>query len=421
MLTPSRIFAAYWLALIAAALIFYPGSLLSWGTIRLILLMVGAFTLGVLIAGHGGSGGKTPAKTGPSVDTSKRRLLVGMVRLGVLCNVLAAVLALRSHGFAVTQVLSLPGLLSTANSVTVARYSGAGGSLFVPPLLGIGYAAALVSPTLRFYGAGWLTVLAPVLSSLAFAAVTTERLGLLISAALTAGSLISNSVVATGSAPRLSKRIVAGALVAGLTLGAAFTSVAFIRVGRIDPQIADVIYQKQKVYALGSLPAFSEWLERNNATPVQGVRPGWGTSTLAGVEYVTGRSREATRAYDEFEMIDSQGSRSNVYTVFRGLIMDFGVAGAILLLALAGFVFGRVFRRVQITRSLPWAAVLACFYAVILLTNTMAITSFTNVIGAMVLGVATLAWRSPGRARENGTQRLGSPPPPRTKRRRLLT
>jgi oligosaccharide repeat unit polymerase len=360
-----------------------------------ILLAVGVFTLGVTVAsarstfGHPSAsrGAEPTAWSGPS-----RRIIVRLVYMGVICNLAAAIFALRSHGFGIGQVLSVEGLLSTGNTVTIARYSGERGSQLVSPLLAVGYAAALVSPFLRRGSVNWPLVLAPACSSLAYAAVTTQRLGLLISVAFTAGGLIASNVLSDGQVPRMSRRAIAGVLVSAMALAVAFTGVAFIRVGRVDATTAETIFRKQQVYALGSLPAFSQWLRRVDGPESGDAGLGWGTASVAGVEYITGQSRLAARAYDEFEVIDSRGASSNVYTIFRGIILDFGWAGGVLVIGLLGFAFGRVYRRVQWDRSAAWAGILGSGYATILLSNTMAVTSFSNVVLAMVIGVAALGW-----------------------------
>lgn len=51
----------------------------------------------------------------------------------------------------------------------------------------------------------------------------------------------------------------------------------------------------------------------------------------------------------------------NVYTMYRGLILDFGVAGSLLAMTLLGLVFGQIFRQCRFRRWAPVSATLYCF------------------------------------------------------------
>ena len=388
-LHPRRVLAAYWMALVGVTVALYSEGYLSSASVIAIAMGVLAFTFGVVLATL-----RSPAACPGRGPTLRGRDIKWLVIAGTVANLVAAVIALRVNGFSLVYVFSLDGLLNTANDVAVARYSGGDyGSIWTPPLLGIGYAAALVAPFLMLTDArsSRLLPFAPVLSSLAYAAVTTERLGLLTSASLTAGGFIAAVVLRDGEAPRLTRGVVLRVLAAVLVVGASFTTIAFLRVGQVDSSVAGVIWDKQTTYALGSVPAFFEWYG-NYRDPTSREAPlGWGTASIAGVEFVTGQSREATRAYGQFVVIDSSGRQTNVYTMFRGLILDFGESGALLVLTAAGFGFGRAYRAASVRRSALAAGLLACGYAMILLSNTTAITTFSNICAAMALGVWVLS------------------------------
>lgn len=390
MLRPTQVFGLYWATLVVATFVFYPDSYLSVRNAALIGIGVTAFTLGVWVATaspRGRRGHAHPTTVRTALHTKTIKLLVV---LGVISNLVAVVLTTRAHGVGLGALFSLEGLLSTGHTASVARYAGEQSSPLVVLLLTMGYAAAIAAPFLRAYGVGWVVILAPLGSSVIYSAVTTARLGMLLTAAFTVAGIISASVLERGDVPRLSLRLVASVTAGALALGMVFTAVAFIRVGRIDGSIAAVVIEKQRTYALGALPAFSEWLDEYRAPDSDRAVVGLGTASLAGVELLTGQSREDSRAYDEFEIIDPDSHSTNVYTVFRGLVLDFGLAGSLLVLALSGFAFGRLFRQVRHNASAPAAGLLACGYALVLLSNTMAITSFTSVVLAMALAVIAL-------------------------------
>lgn len=51
----------------------------------------------------------------------------------------------------------------------------------------------------------------------------------------------------------------------------------------------------------------------------------------------------------------------NIYTMYRGLILDFGVAGSLLFMSCIGLAFGQLFRRCRYSRWAPLSVTLYCF------------------------------------------------------------
>lgn len=388
LLAPAGAFAAFWSTLVVATLVLYPSSYFTWTAVGVIGLAVVTFTIGTVLAAGDGEAIEPPDRD----ELPSRNSVKALVAVGACSNIVAAAVALRVNGFGLAHAFSLDGLLQIANSVSIARYTSDDyGSLWIPPLLGLGYAAALVAPFLpRRTRNQWAMVLAPVLTSLVYASVTTERLGMIISAAFTGGGFIAATLWRTGQVPRLSGRLLAGIVAAGLAITVSFTAVAFLRTGRVDSGISQAVYDKQIVYALGSLPAFAQWYEDYRSPKDQGEPLGLGTASLAGMEFLTGQSRDETRSYGEFAIIDPEAHQTNIYTSFRSLIHDFGEAGALLVLLVGGFVMGRLYGATRMRGSLAAAGLLACCYGVLLLSHLMPITSFTNVTAGMVLAVIVL-------------------------------
>ncbi len=129
------------------------------------------------------------------------------------------------------------------------------------------------------------------------------------------------------------------------------------------------------IYTQGYLPAFSEWVDEYEIQPAPAPR--------LGVESLSGT------AYKDFVIINGDGARTNVYTGLRGLILDFGVPGAALVVLLFGVGTGLAYRR-TVAGSLTAAVVLGCAYASILFSPVTSLISFTNVTVAMVIAGVTL-------------------------------
>lgn len=315
--------------------------------------------------------------------------LRGFLVIGTLGGLAATVLALQTHGFDLRDVATFGGLLDTGNALSVARYAGDEGSHpLVPLLLAFAYTACMIAP-FTFLGdtrRPWrkLAAAAPLLSVVLYSAVTTARLGMLIGGVLAVSGYIAMRLLRDGEVPCLSGRFLFSAALSACALAASFVAIAFVRVGRIDSAVIPVIAEKLNIYAFGYLPAFSQWLEirRTEPSPL-----GWGTSSLAGAEFVTGIDRDSTRAYEDRVLIDEWGATTNIYTGFRNLLLDFSEPGALVLLAVFGFLLSSAYLAAKIDAKPVPAAFMVCGYSIILLSNTMLITTFTNVVAAMLLGI----------------------------------
>lgn len=403
-LAPAPAFVAYWGLATLAPLLLLERATVSMRAIIYVAVGAGLFALGATVATAG-----RRQLTRLSAPTLKRdTALKALVHVGTLSGLIVAALAIRANGFSISQVLSLQGLFSVGNAAAVSRYSGSGsGGPLSSLLLALAYSASLAAPFCRLGSKRLprLFVVRPLLAITVYSAFTTERLGLLLGVSLTAAGLLGSAVLRDGALPRVSaKRVVLGLFAAAL-VAIAFVAIAFVRVGEYSPDLAQRIEQKVEVYALGYLPAYSEWQDRYDSagasTPL-----GYGTASIAGMSYVTGQDRDATRAYDERAQITSDGVTTNVYTGWRNLILDFGLIGTPLVLGAWGFLSGRAYLAARRGSALG-AGLMAASYAVMLMSNTMLVTTFSNVLVALLLGVVMTAraFQSSGEAKRVAAER----------------
>lgn len=383
-LGPRWVFPIYWAVFLGAAMIFHPGSTLNGSAALIIIVCCGMFLFWSMLA----TIKPNPAPLSPfnPLSAARRVPQLGAATMrwasliGSGANIAAALLTLRNSQYGLLDILTLQGLAESTNSMAVERYSrGEGDGVMVFLLLGIGYVAALVAPFVRLTSSKrhlWWTI-APAATSLAYAAVTSARLGFLVSAALTAGGVIACEVIRNATVPKVKFRTVVAVVLVGVLLGGVFTGIGVLRTGRVDLEVVQVTVDKQASYTVGTVGAFSSWYKEYRTGVGQEL--GYGTATIAGMEFLTGQDRAATRAYGEFAVIDDSGRVSNVYTVFRGLMLDFGIAGTLIFLAIAGFLFGRLYRN-TVKGSIVAAALLGYGYASILFSGWMATTTFTNIL-----------------------------------------
>ena len=89
------------------------------------------------------------------------------------------------------------------------------------------------------------------------------------------------------------------------------------------------------------------------------------------------------------QSVDIGESASNIYTVFRPLIEDFTFAGALMVLALTGFVTGFSFVRMR-NGSVASIAVVSLFYSFVAWSHVTSLLAYNTILLAFVLWWMTL-------------------------------
>ena len=388
-LGPRWIMIAYWAAFVLLSLLFHRQSFLGFNAVLTIAMFAGLFGLGAFVATatlpshqqttH--SRQSAPASTAP-LKLSTRVLTLTSIG-GSLANLSAAIIALRDSPFSVSDVLSLQGLADSANFMAVARYSGDSDISSVAfILLGIGNAASLASPFIFNTDSRhkvFLTAL-PAISALAYTAVSSARFGFIVSVALTLGGLLASYIVRHGRPLKLQMRTVLGIGATGIIIAVVFVGVGALRTGDLTPISFQSSIDKQISYTVGSVAAYSVWQERyNNSTSIE---HDMGSNSIAGLSYIL-NTRTTDADNNEFSVIDNRGTTTNVYTSFRSIISDFGIAGTAFIMLLFGAITGILYKFAA-RQSGVSSALLGFVYAFIFVSGWVPISSYTNVIFSLV-------------------------------------
>lgn len=317
--------------------------------------------------------------------------LPGLATIVVILTILGTLevfVLVANAGIDPTAIGTAQDVAVTANRLSVLRYSG----FFVNSSLG---QVLLVCVTLLFLCAGMLHAAAvnrreKLLACLAFVpAVLSFLLQSTRTSLLYAGIFWWAARTATNLCRRRPSHLVSarGLALAMLLAAAAPFAVGIgdeLRAGTVPglDQVAMSINSARTRSAIfAHVGPFSQWFERNfpDVGPLT-----YGRYTFSGPLQLVGMNKDRTTGglYDGSELLDS-GESTNIYTLFRGVLQDFGVVGALLFMMLFGAVAGWAYRSVWQGRQ-ALISVLACCYAFIL-WYVVSIVEYTSVSCAFIL------------------------------------
>lgn len=120
-----------------------------------------------------------------------------------------------------------------------------------------------------------------------------------------------------------------------------FLSLLF-RLGQINSFYIDVTKRKFVNYAFGSVAAFNTWFAGRENTAL-----GYGSHTFTGILNTFGIVKRERGVYTQF--VTSSVWNTNVFTVFRGIVLDYGTWGSIIFMlfwgSAAGYAYHAFIRR----------------------------------------------------------------------------
>jgi oligosaccharide repeat unit polymerase len=117
-----------------------------------------------------------------------------------------------------------------------------------------------------------------------------------------------------------------------------FLSMVF-RTGKFDIETIQAISEKIITYAFGHLPTFDIWYTKNigSLNPTGGLKTFYGISNLIGIAH---RQQGIFAEYTTFGKNNFSGLSTNVYTMFRFILEDYGIIGSLLVVFISGLISG---------------------------------------------------------------------------------
>lgn len=380
-LEPAGVISLLWLFLTGACLILSHYLVLSFYGIAYILVVLIAFSIGSSYVRTNKQTGKTRRFF---FDKDRAFIIVCIV---TVVGFIKPIYDLTSQGFNVFLMREIEDIVAMNNEMSVQRYSDAVETSNATQLLGVfSYAAPMLAGFCLPHFRGWKRVVCflSLVSSIFGALTQGAKMGLLMSVfTMLTGYLVSCRSL--GKRLDLANANILKWGVAVLALFATLVVSMVFRAGQVDGDTLVSVLEKFVSYALGSVPCFDSWFVM---APVSLDAHTFGAKTFWGISNFLGVLNRESGIYQEMISFGKNGldGLSNVFTIFRVLIEDFGYITPLLLAFLLGYGTKRVYVALPIQgkgRSV-YQVLLMAIYAYIFwsfVTSFFAYTTYLVMLG----------------------------------------
>lgn len=272
----------------------------------------------------------------------KRNYLYAILPVIILIGIVEPLLYLRAFGFSVTDLFNIHALLELNSRVAYDRYYGHeyNPSAISSVISVVIYMGALtggyVFPVMK-KKAGKLLAVLTLLPILFLAIITNAKVGVIACIFLWAIGWILYSLAENRSGKILNTKLIAIGVLAAV-VGIAFLDLTMVmRIGEISIETQLIVNQKLQEYAFGQIHSFSVWFDSLDTVDLD-----FGSNTYMFLTNWLGITERRQGVYDLMP-----GIVSNIFTINRGVIADFGRFGGLLYWMLLGLVSGVTYKRVK--------------------------------------------------------------------------
>ena len=240
-----------------------------------------------------------------------------------------------TNGFSLSDFLSLENLADMNHEFAVNRYSGNAETGFIGLIISILNALVYAAPLCGGFVAAYAfttkqKIIAGIslLPALLVTITNNTKAGMIGSILLFFSSYYIACFARSKKWKRIYLRTIVYAILGFILFLSFMIFSMMLRIGRLDLGTFSIVMQKLIVYAFGNVQSFDIWLARHYWYESNT----FGSSTFLGLANIAGIAERVQGVYTELS-----GTSSNVYTVFRGIISDFGIIGGLLFVGINGF------------------------------------------------------------------------------------
>ena len=224
----------------------------------------------------------------------------------------------------------------------------------------------------------------PLVLAFASGLITASRAGILMSGVMWTSAVLAVSVVRErGTGHLFRARWAAAGMAAVLLLVAIYALLQWVRGGVGESFDVFALGFSAIETFLGSISVFTQWF-----AVAEPGHPSWGAFTFAG-PFDLFQLAERKQGLYETTVYFASGSGSNIYTAFRGLIEDFGYAGAWLVCFGLGAGSAVAYRKCG-EGLITWVVPLSVFYSLSLFSHLYSMFMNNSVIVGWLIAMLVL-------------------------------
>ncbi len=327
--------------------------------------------------------GVKKVKNDTQTKFSKKTLLL-LTYLSVAIGFVFPIESLIINGISIETLLSFQNLLEVNNTMAVARYTNDLNTSVISQiaLVFVYLAPLLAGFTNAQFKARKLLVIS-LLPSLMVLLTQNTKFVFICAIFLLVISRFSYFLVFKGRFPKFKLKHIVGALV-GMLVFYFLVIFSFIaRIGKLDEQVLEEVNYKVAFY-FAHLPTFDDWLVNYLDKDIHFHE--YGVKTFFGIANTLGIAERKAGIFDDNYYFYSNGREfhSNVYTVFRYHIEDFGFWGTFVFVFILGFIFG-LLKSKMYRFSLLAVVVFSCLFFYVFNSYVSSIWAYMSFILVFIL------------------------------------
>ena len=353
--SPASLFTLFWTGQILFMVVCWSG-LLYFKFIGLlyILLCLYCFDLGYCVKLSKGSNEVRNVAVNYNDDTAKKIyfFILSLSFVSLFYNIF-------NHGFGLQNLFDLNSFMEMSNEQSVERYSGDDEGGVLAKVSGINtYACAILGGMTYYMFSGRKRILSYLsLFPLVFGGLAAgAKMGIITGTFLWLIGLLLISQL-RGEHFQFDLKKVTFILLGVFAFIALLIVVMMFRIGTFDIDTMFIVFGKTVSYTLGHLPAFDLWFcsHEDILSELTG-----GGKTFYGITNSLGFLKREGGIFTDAIEVSSDGDQTNVFTIFRFFIEDFGTIGSLIYLFIMGMVCRIIYDHFTSKRFIYLSTTLLC-------------------------------------------------------------
>ena len=353
--SPASVFTMFWTIQILFMVGFWSGYLLfKYEGVLFILLCIFCFDLGYCVKIQNCSNKVRDVYVNYNGSTARK--LYYLVFVFSFCSLFFDIF---NHGFGLQNLFDLNSFMEMSNEQSVERYSGENEGGILTRLLGINTNACAVFGGMSYYMfngrkrlLAFLALVPLFLGGLAAGA----KMGIITGTFLWLIGFVMISQLRNERIVIRLKNVIA--IIIGIVAFIALLIVVMMfRIGSFNIETMNVVFGKTISYTLGHLPAFDLWYSSHDDVISELT---WGGKTFWGITNSLGIIKREGGIFTNAIEVSGDGDSTNVFTIFRFFVEDFGSIGSLIYLFFMGMVCRIIYTHFISKRYVYLSSTLLC-------------------------------------------------------------